>query len=112
MDKTQCQGQAFLLPVFCGDNSVSRACLFTNVAGFAAAGLWQHFRSRLGEEARLEAAHIIDFFARAGPNFGNICGDACKDALNIDGFELPEPFRSRWFDSDEEDDRGRFEQSA
>ena len=23
----QCQGQAFLLPVFCGDNSVSRACL-------------------------------------------------------------------------------------
>ena len=23
----QCQGQAFLLPVFCGDYSVSRACL-------------------------------------------------------------------------------------
>ena len=25
----QCQGQAFLLAVFCGDNSVSRACLST-----------------------------------------------------------------------------------
>ena len=25
----QCQGQAFLLPVFCGDNSVSRVCLST-----------------------------------------------------------------------------------
>merc|ERR1719433_1295314 len=70
--------------------------LRSNVAGFAAAGLWQHFRHRLGEEARLEAAEIMDFFASAGPNFGNICGDACKDALNIDGFELPEPFRSRW----------------